>query len=101
MQQFIKAIEDLISDHWINVLTSVGLTPVGRYLICLTNECDGDIRTRKLRAMVVRRELLLKLPDEPPAFESPHHSIRWQTLQHLQQRHRQEPWRFLEVELVV
>ncbi len=72
-----------------------------QYLICLTNECDGELRTRKLRAMVVRRELLLNLPEEPPQFESPHHRIRWKTLQQLSQRQAKEPWRFLEVELVV
>jgi hypothetical protein len=71
-----------------------------RYLICLTNECDGDIRTRKLRAMVVRRDLLLHLPEETPTFESPTHAIRWKTLQQLNIRHKKEPWRFLEVELV-
>lgn len=70
------------------------------YLICLTMECDGELRTRKLRAMVIRRDLLLNLPEETPEFESPHHRIRWSTLQHLQRRHAEEPWRFLEVELV-
>jgi len=72
-----------------------------RYLICLTNECDGDIRTRKLRALVIRRDLLLNLPEETPAFESPTHSIRWKTLQQLHLRYQKEPWRFLELELVI
>jgi len=58
-----------------------------QYLICLTNECDGDLSTRKRRAMVIRRELLLNLPEEMPQFESPHHKVRWETLQHLQWRH--------------
>ncbi|MCH2210506.1 MAG: hypothetical protein MK110_04340 [Fuerstiella sp.] len=72
-----------------------------QYLICLTNECDGDLRTRKLRAMVIRRKLLLCLPEAAPKFEHPQHRIRWQTLKHLQKRYTSEPWRFLEVELVV
>lgn len=72
-----------------------------QYLICLTNECAGDIRTRKLRAMVVRHDLLLNLPEETPAFESPTHAIRWKTLQQLNLRYAKEPWRFLELELVV
>jgi len=71
-----------------------------QFLICLTNECDGDLRTRKLRAMVIRRELLLNLPDEMPQFESSHHKVRWETFLHLSQRYAKEPWRFLEVELV-
>jgi len=71
-----------------------------QYLICLTNEYNGDLRTRKLRAMVIRRDLLMNLPEEIPQFESPHHKVRWETLQHLRRRHAKESWRFLEVELV-
>ena len=72
-----------------------------RYLICLTNECDGEIRTRKIRAMVIQKELLLALPDEQPKLESPNHSIRWKTLKHMQARYAQQPWQFLEAEVVV
>lgn len=72
-----------------------------RYLICLTNECDGELRTRKLRAMVIRRDLLLNLPKDTPGFERPHHRIRWKTLQQMSETYATEPWRFLEVELVV
>ncbi len=72
-----------------------------RVLICLTNECDGDIRTRKIRAMVVRKDLLLGLPDEPPKFESPQHSIRWKTLHQMKKAATSESWRFLEAEIVV
>ena len=71
------------------------------YLICLTNECDGDMRTRKVRALVTRRDLLENFPKDTPKFESPHHRIRWTTLKHLSARLKKEPWRFLEVELVV
>lgn len=70
------------------------------YLICLTNESDGDVRTRKIRALVVRKSLLTDLPKETPAFESPNHRIRWQTLQFMAQTWQKEPWRFLEVELI-
>jgi hypothetical protein len=41
--------------------------------------------------MVIRRELLLSLPEEALKFESPQHRIRWQTLQYLQKRHASEP----------
>jgi len=71
-----------------------------QYLICLTNECDGDTRTRKIRALVTRRDLLTKLPEEVPQFESPHHHIRWETMLHLAEMYKKEPWQFLEVELV-
>ena len=76
-------------------------TEAVRLLICLTNECDGDVRTRKIRAMVIRRDLLLALPEEAPKFESPNHTIRWQTLQQMQKAYGAEPWRFIDVEIVI
>ncbi|MEZ6032418.1 MAG: hypothetical protein R3C17_04955 [Planctomycetaceae bacterium] len=72
-----------------------------RYLICLTNECDGDIRTRKVRAMVIRKESLLNLPAESPEFESPNHTIRWKTLQQMQKAYRADATNFIEAEIVV
>lgn len=72
-----------------------------RYLICLTNECDGEIRTRKIRAMVVQKKLLTKLPEEPPKFESPNHATRWRTLQQLAAGFDKEPHRFLDMEICV
>jgi len=72
-----------------------------RYLICLTNECDGEVRTRKIRAMVIRKELLINLPKEQPALESPNHQIRWKTLQQMQKEYVADPTRFIEAEIVV
>jgi hypothetical protein len=72
-----------------------------RYLICLTNECDGDVRTRKIRAMVVRRDRLLSLPSEQPVLESPNHAVRWKTLQHMQKRYATDPSMFLDVEILI
>ena len=72
-----------------------------RYLICLTNECDGEVRTRKVRAMVIRKDTLLNLPAEQPAFESPNHAIRWKTLQQMQKAWAADPGNFIEVEIVV
>ncbi|HQX50133.1 MAG TPA: hypothetical protein PLR25_09505, partial [Planctomycetaceae bacterium] len=71
------------------------------YLICLTNECDGDIRTRKVRAMVIRKETLINFPKEPPALERPHHAIRLKTLQKMQKAYATDPGHFIEVEIVV
>lgn len=70
------------------------------YLICLTNECDGEVRTRKIRALITQKELLVNLPDKAPNFESPHHRIRWETLLFMARAVSEEPWRFLEVEIV-
>lgn len=72
-----------------------------RYVIALTSECAGDLRMRKVRAMVVQRTLLEQLPAEPPAFESAHHLTRWETLKQLASEWGQRPWKFIEVELCV
>ena len=71
-----------------------------RYVICLTNECDGEVRTRKVRAMVIRRDLLLSLPAEMPTLEKPHHAVRWKTLQLMQKRYATDPSIFLELEIL-
>jgi hypothetical protein len=72
-----------------------------RYLICLTNECDGDVRTRKVRAMVIRKDMLLNLPETQPTLESPSHQIRWKTLQQMQKAWTTDPAGFIEAEIVV
>ena len=72
-----------------------------RYLICLTNECDGEVRTRKVRAMVIRKDSLINLPKEQPMLESPNHGIRWKTLQQMQKQYTADPTNFIEAEIVV
>lgn len=69
------------------------------YLICLTYENSGDLKTRKVRAMVIQRDTLLNLPEEPPKLERPHHAVRFRTLQQLAAAYREDPTNFLEVEL--
>ena len=71
------------------------------YLVALTCESAGDIRTRKIRAMVTKKSLLTNLPAEMPKLESPNHATRWQTLQFLSAEYTRNPQRFLEVELCV
>jgi len=72
-----------------------------KYLICLTNEADGEIRTRKVRAMLVREALLLNLPSEQPALESPHHLTRWKTLQAMARAYRSDPSLFIALKLTL
>ena len=71
------------------------------YLIVLTCEAEGEMKTRKIRAMVIRKSLLGNLPAEMPALQSPHHITRWKTLQFLAAEYLKDPGRFLEVELAV
>ena len=71
------------------------------YLIALTCEAEGEMKTRKIRAMVVQKSLLTNLPAEMPKLEAPHHITRWSTLQFLAAEYRRKPERFKEVELAV
>jgi hypothetical protein len=71
------------------------------YLICLTCECAGELRTRKVRAMVVQKSLLTALPKDPPRFLATRHQTRWTTLQAMAAEYQKNPWRFLDVELSV
>jgi len=71
------------------------------YLICLTSEAAGEVKTRKVRAMVVQKGMLLNLPEEIPALESPTHRTRWETLQQLAVEFSRHPHKFLEVEICV
>ena len=69
------------------------------YLVCLTCEQFGELRTRKVRAMVIRKSLLTNLPKEAPKLTASHHSTRWATLQFMAVEYARNPWRFLDVEL--
>lgn len=71
----------------------------GTYLICLTCEAAGQLRQRKIRAMVIQQQVLENLPEQIPQFESPHHTTRWDTLQKLSKSWRQTPERFLKMEI--
>ena len=71
------------------------------YVLSLTNECDGAIRTRKIRAMLIRKEDLLNLPEEMPELESKNHVTRWKTLVHMAENYEAKPHQFFTVELVV
>lgn len=80
----------------------LGLEVTGeRYVICLTNETSGEMKTRKLRAMLIQKKLLTHLPTQQPKLESPHHTTRWQTLNQLAAEYQRNPHRFLEMEIVV
>jgi len=72
-----------------------------RYLLCLTYEVAGAVRTHKARAMLVQRETLENLPQEMPKLESPTHVDRWSTLQRMARAWRETPYLFLEVEIAV
>ena len=71
------------------------------YLLCLTCERAPEIRTSKIRAMVMQKATLLNLPSDEPQYEQPSHAIRFRTLRQLAALYRDDPRSFLEVELSV
>lgn len=77
------------------------IIPTARYLFCLTCEKNAQVRTQKIRVMVIRKDLLESLPLQRPQLEREVHSTRWETLQKMAAAHRETPHDFLEVELSV
>ncbi len=69
------------------------------YLLCLTCERAGPVRTQKIRGMLIRKSFLTSLPEEEPSYESPTHVTRWLTLGQLAQQYEENPQRFIEIEL--
>jgi hypothetical protein len=69
------------------------------YLMCLTRERAEDLRTNKIRAMLIKKSLLLALPSKEPGYEHPVHRIRFQTLTRLRELHAEEPDSFVELQL--
>jgi hypothetical protein len=72
-----------------------------RYLICLTRERAGEMKTQKIRAMLIKKSLLLNLPTEAPQLESPTHITRFKTLQSMAQTYSKSPEQFLEMEVSI
>ncbi len=100
--QYLNAVLNEISERFAagQVKQDMGL-PVrqGSYLLCLTCERAGPMRTQKIRGMLIRKQLLESLPDEEPTYEAPTHSTRWVTLKQLAQLHKERPSAFLEMEI--
>jgi hypothetical protein len=71
------------------------------YVAALTYEVSGSLKTRKVRAMLIQKKRLMDLPKECPKLESPHHAIRFRTLQAMAEQYQQDPGQFIEVEIVI
>lgn len=74
-------------------------TTTATYLLCLTCERAGNVRTHKIRAMLILKSTLESLPDRCPTLEHTTHSTRWETLKILAERWEMAPHYFLELEL--
>jgi hypothetical protein len=74
-----------------------------KYALFLTCELVGDERIRKVRAMLVRQDLLLDFPykDAMPKLENPWHADRIKTLRYAAELYSKEPDSFLTVEVCI
>ena len=68
-----------------------------QYIIAMTCEKAGAVRTQKVRAMLVKKETLLNLGDTMPKLEAEQHSVRWETLNIMAERYKKDPEEFITV----
>ncbi|MFL5339510.1 MAG: hypothetical protein ACJ8F7_05015 [Gemmataceae bacterium] len=73
------------------------------YAIFLTCEVVGEERIRKVRALMLRKDLLenFPYPDSMPEFENPWHADRIVTLRRAVEAYRKKPELFLFLEVCV
>ncbi len=96
----LNAVAERFAAGQIGYDAGVPLRPVA-YLLFLTSETVGEDRIRKVRAMLVRRDVLLDLPTETPRLEQPWHADRLETLRRAAEAYRREPDNFLMLEVYV
>jgi hypothetical protein len=70
-----------------------------RYVFCLTHERAEDVKQEKVRMLMIRADILAKLPKDMPALESPHHRLRFETLHKMAEARATRPELFKEVEI--
>lgn len=95
-----------VAEHFVsgNIRQDAG-QPVNvvRYALFLTCELVGEERIRKIRAMLVRTDLLQEFPyeDSLPKLENPWHADRIKTLRTAAALFKKEPDNFLTLEVCV
>jgi hypothetical protein len=95
-----------VAEHFVagNIRQDAGQSvSVVKYALFLTCELVGDERIRKVRAMLVRADLLSDFPykDSLPKLESPWHADRIVTLRQAAELFQKEPDNFLLLEVCV
>jgi hypothetical protein len=96
----LNAVAERFSDAAVRQDATASLRPV-TYLVFLTCEVVGEDRIRKVRAMLVRREVLESFPYETvtPLLEREWHTGRVETLRRAAALYRSEPDHFLPLEI--
>jgi hypothetical protein len=95
-----------VAEHFVagNIRQDAGQpVTVVRYALFLTCELVGDERIRKIRAMLVRADVLesFPFPDTTPKLENPWHATRVATLRKAADLYKKEPDNFLTLEVCV
>jgi hypothetical protein len=95
-----------VAEHFVagNIRQDAGVpVKLVRYAIFLTCEQVGDERIRKVRAMLVRQEVLetFPYPDAMPQLENPWHDTRVKTLRAAAELYKKDPDYFLTLEVCV
>ena len=102
---FLNAVLNQVAEKYSygNLAQDIGVTSASReYLICLTNETAGPVRTRKIRAMVMRKDQFITGEFEQALhLEQPHHRTRLETLKLMRRTFQDTPDLFIELELSI
>jgi hypothetical protein len=98
----LNAVAEFFADGQVRQDAGLPVTKV-KYALFLTCELVGDERIRKVRAMLVRQELLENFPyaDSMPKLENPWHDVRVVTLRKAAELYKKEPDNFLTLEVCV
>jgi hypothetical protein len=98
----LNAVAEQFTDGYIKRDAGVPVTTV-KYALFLTCELVGDERIRKVRAMLIRQDLLAEFPyaGAMPGLENPWHADRVKTLRAAAHLYKKEPDHFLILEVCV
>ena len=95
-----------VAEHFVsgNIRQDAGQSvTIVKYALFLTCELVGEERIRKIRAMLIRADLLAEFPyeDSQPKLENPWHADRIKTLRAAAALYKKEPDNFLTLEVCV
>jgi hypothetical protein len=98
----LNAVAEHFSSGLIRFDAGQSLKPV-TYLLFLTSEVVGEDRIRKVRAMLLRKDLVESFPyaDTMPKLEQEWHDVRVLTLRRAVELYQKEPDNFLPIEIYV
>lgn len=96
----LNAVAEFFVDGQVKQDAGLPVTKI-RYALFLTCELVGDERIRKVRAMLVRQDVLENFPyaDSMPQLENPWHDVRIATLRKAADLFKKEPDNFLTLEI--